>query len=76
VQGFAPSALAMTAQTHRKGTKPFVGEIVHEILIPTPRSVVGTMNEEQRDWMRCGGTPLVDDFKHRRAPKPAARSRS
>ena len=63
-QGVWIAASAVTTQTHRKRTKSVVGEIVQEMLIPTPRGVVATVNEQQRSWVGCAGMALVDHFEH------------
>jgi hypothetical protein len=64
--GFGSRASTVTTQTHRKRTKSIVGEIVQEMLIPTPCGVVATVNKQQRKRMRFGGRPLVDHFEHGR----------
>jgi hypothetical protein len=59
-------AVAMVAEAQSHSPIALIGKEAQEVLVPTPGRMPGSVNKEQRNRMRCGGTPLVDHFKNGR----------
>ena len=58
--------LPMRAQADCDRSKPVLGEEVQEVVVPAPRAVPATVNEQQRHRMGRSAVSLVDDLEHRR----------
>ena len=55
----------LLAKARRQRAIALVGEEIQEMLVPAPGCIPGTMNNEQRRWMRRRAMPSVDHFQHR-----------
>jgi hypothetical protein len=55
---------AVPAKADGNGMEPALSEEVQEVLVPAPRGVPATMDEQQRHRMGCGATALLDDLLH------------
>src|SRR6516162_8428462 len=57
-------ALSMAAQPHSQRSIALRRKEVQEMLVPAPGAMPGTVDKEQRRFLRLTGGPLIDHIRH------------